>query len=59
MKGSLGEKIFNDFLSSALASRRFVPAPEPLVAGHCLDEIPQALALLRRGVSAQKVVVSL
>ena len=59
MKGSLGEKIFNDFLSSALASRRFVPAPEPLVAGHSLDEIPQALALLRRGVSAQKVVVSL
>lgn len=59
MKGSLGEKIFNDFLGSALASRRFVPAPEPLVAGHCLDEIPQALALLRRGVSANKVVVSL
>ena len=59
MKESLGKEIFNDFLGSALASRRFVPAPEPVVAGHGLDEIPQALALLRRGVSAQKVVVSL
>lgn len=59
MKGSLGKKIFNDFLGPALASRRFVAAPEPLVAGHSLNEIPQALAVLRRGVSAQKVVVSL
>ena len=59
MKGSLGEKIFNDFLGSALATRRFVPAPEPLVAGHGLGEIPHALARMRRGVSAQKVVVSL
>ena len=53
MNGSLGEKIFNDFLGSALASRRFVAVPEPLVAGHCLEEIPQALTPLRRGVSAR------
>ncbi len=59
MKGPLGKKIFNDFLGPALASGRLIPAPEPLVAGHGLNAIPEALALLRRGVSARKVVVSL
>ena len=59
MRGSLGRTIFNDFLEPALASGRLVPAPQPLVAGHSLDAIPDALALLRRGVSARKVVVSL
>ncbi len=59
MKGPLGKQIFNDHLGPALASGRFVPAPEPLVAGHGLNAIPEALALLRRGVSARKVVVSL
>ena len=59
MKGTLGKTIFNDFLGPALASGRLVPAPKPLVAGHSLEAIPQALALLRRGVSARKVVVSL
>jgi NADPH:quinone reductase-like Zn-dependent oxidoreductase len=59
MKGALGKTIFNDFLGPALASGRLVPAPTPLVAGHSLEAIPQALALLRRGVSASKVVVSL
>lgn len=59
MTGTLGKTIFNDFLGPALASGRLVPAPKPLVAGYCLEAIPQALALLRRGVSASKVVVSL
>lgn len=59
LKGPLGAQIFHDFLGPALASGRFVPAPEPLVAGQGLEDIAQALALLRRGVSATKVVVSL
>jgi hypothetical protein len=59
MKGPLGKKIFNDFLGPALASGRFVPAPEPIVAVEGLNAIPEELALLRRGVSARKVVVSL
>ena len=59
MKNTLGKTIFNDFLGPALASGRFVPAPNPLVAGHSLEAIPEALALLRRGVSASKIVVSL
>lgn len=59
MQGTLGKTIFNDFLGPALANGRLVPAPKPLVAGHSLEAIPQALALLRQGVSASKVVVSL
>jgi len=59
MKDSLGKTIFNDFLGPALASGRVVPAPRPIVAGHALEAIPEAMGLLRRGVSASKVVVSL
>ncbi|MDE2147551.1 MAG: zinc-binding alcohol dehydrogenase family protein [Burkholderiales bacterium] len=59
LKGPLGRAIFQDFLGPALAQGRVVPAPAPLVAGHALQDIPEALALLRRGVSASKVVVSI
>lgn len=59
MKGALGKTIFADFLGPALASGQIVPAPAPIVAGHSLEAIPAAMALLRRGVSAGKVVVSL
>jgi len=59
VKGPLGRAIFNDFLEPALASGRFKASPEPLVAGHALQDIPAAMALLRKGVSARKVVVSL
>jgi NADPH:quinone reductase-like Zn-dependent oxidoreductase len=59
MKGTLGTQIFQDFLGPALASGRLVPSPEPLVAGNSLEAIPEAIALLRKGVSARKVVVSL
>jgi NADPH:quinone reductase-like Zn-dependent oxidoreductase len=59
MNGTLGKTIFNEFLGPALLSGRFVPAPPPLVAGNGLAAIPEALALLRRGVSAKKVVISL
>lgn len=55
----LGRQIFVDFLGPALASGRFVASPEPLVAGRSLKDIPTAMALLGRGVSARKVVVSL
>ena len=59
VKGPLGREIFVDFLGPALAEGRFKATPEPLVAGHAIGDIPAAMALLRRGVSARKVVVSL
>lgn len=59
VKESLGREIFADFLGPALANGRFVPAPEPLLAGHSLKDIPAAMTLLGRGVSARKVVILL
>ena len=51
--------VYQDFLPLALASRQFVPAPEPLVVGRGLDKIQEALNIQQKGVSAQKVVVLL
>ena len=59
IKGSLGSAIFRDFLGPALESGLIVSAPQPIVAGHSLEELASALALLRAGVSARKVVVTL
>jgi NADPH:quinone reductase-like Zn-dependent oxidoreductase len=59
VKGPLCREIFVDFLGPALADGRFRATPEPLVAGHSIRDIPAAMAVLRQGVSARKVVVSL
>lgn len=55
----VGPAIWNDFLPTALAEGRYQAAPPPLVTGHTLSAIPGALAQLRAGVSAQKVVVTI
>ncbi|KAI4867401.1 GroES-like protein [Hypoxylon rubiginosum] len=51
--------VFRDFLPRALAERQFVPAPPPLVVGTGLEKIQEAMDLQMKGVSAQKIVVSL
>jgi len=51
--------IYRDFLPAALAEGRYVAAPEPTVVGHSLRDVQHALDVQRKGVSAQKVVVSL
>ncbi len=51
--------IYQDFLPSALAEGRYTAAPEPSVVGHGLRDVQNALDIQRKGVSAQKVVVSL
>jgi len=55
----VGPMIFRDFLPRALAEGRFVAAPEPIIAGHGLAAIPQALDRQAAGVSARKLVVTL
>lgn len=55
----IGKAIYADFLPGALAKGFFVPGPEPLVAGHGLEELQKAQDILKKGVSAKKVVVSL
>ena len=54
----VGPAIYETFLPAALASGTFRPAPPPRVAGTGLDRIPAALAALRQGVSASKIVVT-
>ncbi|KAJ5715232.1 chaperonin 10-like protein [Penicillium malachiteum] len=51
--------IYLEFLGPALANGQFVPAPEPKVVGHGLEKINEALEINQKGVSANKVVVSL
>ena len=51
--------IYRDFLPKALADRRYVAAPDPLVVGKGLACIPAAMTTQKNGVSARKVVVSL
>ncbi|KAI6085885.1 GroES-like protein [Hypoxylon rubiginosum] len=51
--------VFQDFLPRALDAGQFVPAPPPLVVGTGLEKIQEAMDLQMKGVSAQKIVVSL
>jgi NADPH:quinone reductase-like Zn-dependent oxidoreductase len=51
--------IYRDFLPTALADGSYQIAPRPHVVGHGLGAIQDALDIQRRGVSAQKIVVTL
>lgn len=55
----VGEAVYADFLPEALARGKFRPAPEPMIVGEGLEAIQRALDIHKKGVSAQKVVVSL
>jgi hypothetical protein len=55
----LGAIIFEDFLPKALEEGSYAYAPKALVVGKGLDKIQEAFEVLKKGVSAQKVVVSL
>ena len=56
---NLGPEIFENFLPAALADGRFRAAPDPIVVGHGLDQIPLALDRQLKGISAGKLVVTL
>jgi hypothetical protein len=55
----VGPAVWVDFLPEALEKGVFIPAPDPRIVGKGLDNIPAALDLLKKGVSAKKLVVSL
>ncbi len=57
--GVVSRLVFRDFLPRALAARQLVPAPEPRVVGKGVDSIQEAMDVQMKGVSAQKIVVSL
>ncbi|KAK4943256.1 hypothetical protein LTR10_017098 [Elasticomyces elasticus] len=55
----VGKAIYEDFLPKALQAGSFVPAPEPLIVGHGLENIQAAVDRYSKGVSARKLVVTL
>jgi NADPH:quinone reductase-like Zn-dependent oxidoreductase len=55
----IGSMIYREYLPEALASGAFVPAPKARFVGRGLEQIQPAMDCHMRGVSAQKVVVSL
>jgi NADPH:quinone reductase-like Zn-dependent oxidoreductase len=55
----VGPAVYADFLPSALAEGRFVAAPPAQVVGSGLDAIEAGFEVQKKGMSAQKVVVSL
>jgi NADPH:quinone reductase-like Zn-dependent oxidoreductase len=59
MNNGVGKAIYEDFLPKALAEGVYIAAPDPLVAGKGLEHLQTALELLKKGVSAKKVVVTL
>jgi len=58
-KNNLGKFIWEDFLPKALADGKYFAAPEAEVVGNGLESLQGAFELLKKGVSAKKVVVSL
>lgn len=55
----VGPGIYAEFLPAALAAGTYRAAPEAVVVGEGLEQIPHAIAQLRQGVSAKKLVVRL
>ncbi|EIC08097.1 Alcohol dehydrogenase zinc-binding domain protein [Microbacterium laevaniformans OR221] len=55
----VGPAIWGDYLPRALASGAHVPYPQARLAGSGLAAIQGAIDTLRRGVSAQKLVIAL
>ena len=58
-KNEVAKVLFEDFLPSALAHGRYIPAPEPQVVGAGLESIQAGLDAQMAGVSARKVIISL
>ncbi|KAG6361751.1 hypothetical protein INS49_009979 [Diaporthe citri] len=52
-------RIYKEYLPRALAEGQHVPAPDPVVVGTGLEKIQEAMDIQMKGVSAQKIVVSL
>ena len=55
----LSRAIYEDFMPRALAERKYITAPEPMVVGKGLEYVQKAIDINLKGVSAKKVVVSL
>jgi len=55
----VGPTIYVEFLPAALGAGAYPAAPEPVIVGEGLEQIPVAIDRLRKGASAQKLVIRL
>jgi hypothetical protein len=55
----VGKMIYGDFLPAALQRDRYAAAPPAVIFGHGIDQIPAAIEVQKKGLSAQKLVVLL
>ncbi|KAH0366305.1 oxidoreductase, partial [Aureobasidium melanogenum] len=55
----IGEAIFVDFLTQALSDGKFKAAPQAEVVGNGLESLQKGVDILRKGVSAKKLIVTL
>jgi NADPH:quinone reductase-like Zn-dependent oxidoreductase len=55
----VGPAIYREFLPKALQDKTIVPAPKARVIGKGLDCVQQGMDLNKKGVSAEKIVVTL
>ncbi|KAI1841313.1 hypothetical protein JX265_007928 [Neoarthrinium moseri] len=54
-----GAPVWVDYIQEALRNGTFEAKPEPLVVGKSLGDVQAAMDLYKKGVSAQKIVVTL
>lgn len=47
----VAKAIYQDFLPAALEQKRYVAIPEPLVPGHGLEKVQDAMDVSKKGVS--------
>jgi hypothetical protein len=55
----VGDAVWRKFIPDALAAGRFQAKPDPLLVHGGLEKVQEGLDLLKRGVSAKKVVVEI
>ncbi|GLA61394.1 hypothetical protein AtubIFM55763_006045 [Aspergillus tubingensis] len=55
----VAEGIWRDFVFKALETGRLQPKPDPEVVGKGLEKVQEAVDILKKGVSAKKIVVTL
>ena len=55
----VAKAVFGDFLPKALADGKYMAAPDPHVVGKGLENVQAGFDMLKAGVSAKKVVITL
>ncbi|TVY89393.1 Zinc-binding alcohol dehydrogenase domain-containing protein [Lachnellula willkommii] len=55
----VGKAVYENFLPQALVDGKYAATPEPYVVGKGLEHVQAGLNILKKGVSAQKVIITL